>query len=98
MILFLLGIIDLAGSILLFLSLARLPSILGIGLYLAIFLILKGLYSIPLKSYFAAVVDILSALFLLLSFGHIYIHYTLVILFGILLLAKSMQSLIPELL
>lgn len=98
MLLLFLGLIDLASSIMLFLSLARLPPVFGLGPILSIILILKALYSIPNKSYFAGVVDIICAAFLILAGMHIYLHYSLVMLVSFMLLVKGVQSIIPEVL
>lgn len=98
MLLFILGFIDFISSILLFLSLIKLPLILSIGFTVGVILALKGVYSITLRSYFAAGTDLLAAAFLILASKGIYIHYVVVVLVGVLLFIKSMQSMVPELL
>ena len=98
MLLFILGFIDFVSSILLFLSLIKLPIILSISFTVGVILVLKGLYTLSMKSFFAAGTDLLAAAFLILASKGIYIHYVIVVVIGVLLFIKSMQSMVPELL
>ena len=98
MLLFILGFFDFVSSILLFLSLIKLPIILSISFTVGVILVLKGLYTLSMKSFFAAGTDLLAAAFLILASKGIYIHYVIVVVIGVLLFIKSMQSMVPELL
>lgn len=96
MLLFMLGLIDFIGSILVFLTLTKIQVIASLGILVMLMLIAKGIYSIMTKSYFAAVVDLVSSGFLILAALSIYIHYVVVLIVGTLLFIKSLQSIIPE--
>jgi len=96
MILFVLGLIDFIGSILVFLTLTKIQVLVGLSVLVALTLISKGIYSIITKSYFAAVVDLVASGFLLLASASIYIHYIVVLLVGTMLFIKSLQSIVPE--
>ncbi len=98
MLLFILGFIDLVGAIFVLLSLAKIQIEISVGIIVAVFLTLKGIYSLITKSHFASVIDLASAVVLFLAYSSIYIHYTITLIVGILLFIKSMQSLIPQLL
>lgn len=100
MILFILGVIDLIGSIIVFLTLTKAQVLVSIGSPIAIFLIAKGIFSLSTheKSLFAAMVDICCAIVVALSAFGIFIHYMIVIILGLLLFLKSVQSLLPEVL
>ena len=91
-----LGMIDFIGSILVFLTLTKIQLVIGLGTLVALTLIAKGIYSIMTKSYFAAVIDLISSGFLVLAAASIYIHYIVVLIVGTLLFIKSLQSIIPE--
>ncbi len=102
MIVFILGLIDLIGSIFVFLTLTKAQVLPAVGLFFSALLILKSLYSLLVnigsneKSYFAAATDIIAAVLIALSTLGVFVHYAVVALVGILLFVKSMQSIIPE--
>ena len=93
--LFVLGLIDLIGSVFIFFNLAG----IGYGLYflwiIALIHLVKGLYSLAWSGCFAAFIDIIAALILFLSYISIPMYYVLGIVIGILLLIKGIQSMIP---
>ncbi len=101
MIVLLLGLMDLAGSILTLMTIGKVQ-FGGINVFFAILLIIKALYSLLAsigssdKAYLAAAEDMLAALFIVLATFGIYIHYAIAGIVGILLLIKGIQSILPE--
>lgn len=92
---FVLGWIDVIGSLLIFLSLIG----IGYGFYflwiIALIHLIKGLYSLAWGGYFAAFIDIVAGVILFLSYISIPMYYVLGAIVGILLLIKGVQSIIP---
>lgn len=91
---------DFVGAIAVWLTLTKAPIFSSIGFPLAIFLVGKGIFSLATneKSLFAAITDITCAAIIMLSAMSIFVHYIVVLLFGMFLLIKSIQSLLPEVL
>ena len=92
MIVFILGLIDLLGSVFLFLSIFHFlfPALLT---PISIALILKSLRSFSGKGFYAGFVDLSSAIILLLPTTSINLHYAITAIIGVLLLVKAFQSL-----
>ena len=94
MFLFVLGAIDLFGSIMLFLSLARFSAAPDFVFALGALLVLKGIYSILVQSYFAGITDSASGFIIILMAFQIFLPDYIAIVFGFLMLVKSLQSLV----
>jgi len=94
MILFILGIIDLATGVLLLLSMIHLQLGFAITIIHALFMLGKGLYSLAWKSYFASFTDLASGGILIFLSQTIFIHYSIVAIIGSLMIIKSLQSMV----
>ncbi len=94
MILFILGLIDLATGVLLLLSIIHLQLGFTITIIHAIFMFGKGLYSLAWRSYFGSFTDLASGVILIFLSQSIFIHYSVVAIIGALMVIKSMQSMI----
>ncbi|MBI4163501.1 MAG: hypothetical protein HY512_01445 [Candidatus Aenigmarchaeota archaeon] len=94
MILFVLGMIDLATGVLLLLSIGHIQLGFTITMIHAIFMFGKGLYSLAWKSYFASFTDMASGGILIFLSQTIFLHYSLVAIVGALMIIKSLQSMI----
>ena len=89
-----LGLLDLISSVFIFLSLLRSEAFLGLVLILGIIMLLKGIWSLVVQSYFAGITDFISGTLLLLISWKIYLPDIIIWIFGILLFIKAMQSII----
>lgn len=89
-----LGLLDLICTVFLFLSLAKSQALLGFVLILGIIMLLKGLWSLAVQSYFAGVTDLISGILLLLISQNIHLPDIIIWIFGILLFIKAMQSIV----
>ena len=94
MILFILGLVDLATGVLLMLSIIHLQLGFTITMIHAIFMFGKGLYSLAWRSYFASLTDLASGVILIFLSQSIFIHYSIVAIIGALMVIKSLQSMI----
>jgi len=94
MILFVLGLIDLATGILLLLSILHLQLGFAITIIHALFMLGKGLYSLAWRSHFASFTDLASGVMLIFLSQSIFIHYSIVFIVGVLMVIKSIQSMI----
>ncbi len=92
MLLFILGIIDLVASILVFLSLIHFQAAAMVIFIISGVLIIKGLMSLASLAMFPMITDFAGAAILLLTTQLIFIHYVIVAIIGLLLLVKSLQS------
>ncbi len=92
--LILLGLLDLISAVFIFLSLSRSQALLGFVLILGIIMLLKGIWSLAVHSFFAGFTDTISGILLLLISAKIYLPDIIIWIFGILILIKAMQSII----